>query len=89
MAPRMDKIREIAEKLFTPSEISRFNAFRIEFSKKYLSPSAYSLKWEFKRPTWSVKLPKWAQLRYFTSERESNLVCWEFHLLGAASIHRF
>lgn len=79
MPPRMDKIREIAEKLFTPSEISRFNAFRNTFSKKYLSPSAYNFKWNFKRPVWSVKMPQWMNSRYFTSSRKWDwFSCWEF-----------
>ncbi|XP_017855772.1 PREDICTED: NADH-quinone oxidoreductase subunit D [Drosophila arizonae] len=77
MAPRMNKIREIAEKLFTPSEISRFNAFRNTLSEKYLSPSAYNFKWNFKRPVWSVKMPQWMNSRYFTSSQSSEECCRE------------
>ncbi|XP_064535725.1 NADH-ubiquinone oxidoreductase 49 kDa subunit [Drosophila montana] len=77
MARRLDKVRELAEKLFTPSEIHRFNAYRDNFSKKYLNLNSYSLRWSFKRPRLSVSMPKWINSRYFTTKKTSEECCCE------------
>ncbi|KAM8704317.1 hypothetical protein ACLKA7_008857 [Drosophila subpalustris] len=62
MSRPMEKVRQLAGKLFTESEINRFNAFKNNFRNKYLKLDAYSFKWPvIKRPV----LAKWMSGRYF------------------------
>jgi len=63
MSRQMEKVRQLAGKLFTESEISRFNAYRNNFRNKYLKLDAYSFKLPFKKP----KLTNWMNMRYFSA----------------------
>ncbi|ALC45296.1 CG11913 [Drosophila busckii] len=70
MSSRMQKVRQLAEKLFTPTEINRFRNYRNNFNKKYLNLSAYSLKVPFQRHTFA----KWIDTRYFSARNEAGSI---------------
>ncbi|XP_034113556.2 NADH-quinone oxidoreductase subunit D [Drosophila albomicans] len=63
MSRHMEKVRQLAGKLFTESEIRRFNAYRNNFRNKYLKLDAYNFKLSLKKPT----LSKWPNMRFFSS----------------------
>lgn len=51
----MGKLRALADKLFTPTEIVRFNAHCKRLQDKYLTLDTYKLN-----------RPKWMNVRYFS-----------------------
>lgn len=61
MSRYVGKFRTLAGKLFTPSEISRFNAFCNRFQDKYLKLETYK---------WTPKKPNWMNVRYFAASSE-------------------
>ncbi|KAI8046696.1 NADH-quinone oxidoreductase subunit D [Drosophila gunungcola] len=64
MSGGMHGIRKLADKLFTPNEIRRFQAYKNRFSEKYLSVEG--LKTNFKSPD----LGKLFNYRMFSSNKE-------------------
>jgi len=60
----MAGLRKLADKLFTPNEIRRFQAYKNRFSEKYLSVEG--LKSNFKKPNFE----KLFNRRMFSSNKE-------------------
>lgn len=62
----MEGIRKLADKLFTPNEIRRFQAYKSRFSQKYLTVEG--LKSNIKRADFG----KAFSFRWFSSKKDGN-----------------